>query len=177
MVVASPVMSQTNDPAKKTPADVMHEIRLKVLTTPSSQLSQKPTPEYPHVYAMLMDWPIDDTTVSVMASSVGDASIYTTGNFGVIGGIQHESVRSLAKSFVKVAEKHHDQAIATKEFAYPRPGRVRFYLICYDDVRMIEADAGSLASGKDKCSDLFIAGQHLLTELRQIVDKQNSGAL
>ena len=170
-------MSQTNDPAKKTPADVMREIRLKVLTTPSSQLSQKPTSEYPHVYAMLMDWPIEDTTVSVMASSVGDASIYTTGSFGVIGGIQHESVRSLAKSFVKVAERHYDQAIATKEFAYPGPGHVRFYLICYDDVRVIDADTGSLTNGKDRCSDLFIAGQRLLTELRRVVDKQKSGAL
>jgi hypothetical protein len=169
-------MSETNDPPKKTSADLMREIRLKILTSPSSELGQKPTLEYPHVYGMLMDWPIEEATVSVMASSVGDASIYTTGTFGVMGGIQHETVRDVAKSFVKLGEKHYDEAKPTKDFGYPQNGRVRFYLICYGDVRFIEADTESLTHGKGRCSDLFTAGQRVLTELRQIVDKQKSGA-
>jgi hypothetical protein len=159
-------MSETNDSPKKTSADLMREIRLKVLTSRSSELGQKPTLEYPHVYGMLMDWPIEEATVSVMASSVGDASVYTTGTFGVMGGIQHETVRDLAKSFVKLGEKHYDEARPTKDFSYPKSGRVRFYLLCYEDVRCIETDTGSLTSGKDRCSDLFIAGQRVLAELR-----------
>lgn len=165
-------MSQTNQPSKGNPAEMMRELRLKMLTTLPAEFSLKPTQEYPRVYGILMDWPIERATVSVVSLCSGDASIYTTGSFGVIGGVGHESVRGAAKSFVKAAEKHYDQAAPTKEYPYPRGGRVRFYLVCYDGVRAIEADLQSLTSGKDKCSNLFAEGQRVITELRQIALKQ-----
>jgi hypothetical protein len=55
---------------------------------------------------------------------------------------------------------------------YPEAGRVRFYLICYEGVRVIEADAESLASGKERDSELFIEGQRVIRELRLTVQKQ-----
>jgi hypothetical protein len=119
-----------------------------------------------------MDWPIDAGIVSVVSFSSGDASIYTTGTFGVFGGIGHETVRRTAKSFVKIAEKHFGQAIPTKDYPYPKPGRVRFYLVCYDGVRMIEADLEALRKGTDKLSDLYVEGQRVVTELRLITQKQ-----
>jgi hypothetical protein len=130
-------VSQTNEPSKKNSADAMRELRLKMLTTSPAELSQKPTAEYPHVCRVLMDWPIDTGTVSVVSLSTGDASIYTTGTFGVIGGIGHETVRSAAKNFVKIAGKYYDEATPTKDYAYPKPGRVRFYLVCYDENRVM----------------------------------------
>ena len=86
-------MSQTNEPPKKGPAELMRELRLKMLTTRPAELGQEPTQEYPHIYGILMDWPIETGIVSVVSLSSGDASLYTTGTFGVIGGIGHETVR------------------------------------------------------------------------------------
>src|SRR5882672_6762339 len=83
-------MSQTNEPPKKSPAELMRDMRLKMLTTPPADFGQKPTQEFPRVCGVLMDWPIDAGTVSVVSFSSGDASIYTTGTFGVFGGIGHE---------------------------------------------------------------------------------------
>src|SRR5437868_2213698 len=77
---------------------------------------------------------------TVVARNTGDASIYTTGTFGVIGGIGHEAVRLTAKKCVKVAEKHYEEATPTTEYPYPKTGRVRFYLVGYDGVRVIDAD-------------------------------------
>jgi hypothetical protein len=165
-------MSQTNEPPKKNPAEMMRELRLKMLTTPPAEFGLKPTREYPRVYGILMDWPIERGTVSVVSLCSGDASIYTTGTFGVIGGVGHEGVRSAAKNFVKAAEKHHGEAAPTKEYPYPTTGRVRFYLVCYDGVRAIEADLQSVMNGKDKCSDLYAEGQRVVTELRKITEKQ-----
>ena len=167
-------MPQTNEPPKKSAADVMREIRLKVLTTRPSQTGRSSTAEYPHVDTMLMDWPVEEGIVSLMASSVGDASIYTTGSFGVMGGVQFESVRALAQNFVKLGERYYSEAIPTKEHSFPQSGCVRFYLICYDEVRIIEGEATSLASGKDKLSDLFIHAQRVISELRQIVERQKA---
>lgn len=146
----------------------MREIRLKVLTTPPSRMNLAPTPEYPHVEAIIMDWPVRDTTLSVMASREGDGSIYTTGTFGLLGGGKYDNVRNAAKSFVKAGEKYYSDAVPTQDFPYPQPGHVRFYLICYDGVRMIDVDAASLESVKAKYSDLFAEGQKEINALRQV---------
>ena len=150
-------MSQTNEPPKKSPAELMREMRLKQLTMPPGEAGQKPTPEFPRVCAVLMDWPIEAATVTVLARNTGDASVYTTGTFGIIGGIGHEGVRSAAIDCVKVAERHFEDSSATKDYTYPKAGRVRFYLVCYDGVHVIEADLESVQARKDKCSDLYEA--------------------
>jgi len=171
LITSFPLFSQSESP-KKTPADAMREIRLKVLSTPPSQMSRKPTPEYPHVDGIIMDWALQDTILSVMASSAGDGSIYTTGNFGLFGGIKYDTVRNAAKSFVKLGEKYDSDAVSTRDFPYPQAGHVRFYLICYDGVRMIDVDVASLSSGTGKYSDLFAAAQKEISALRQIVQNQ-----
>jgi hypothetical protein len=172
------VMSQTNEPPKKSPAEVMRELRLKMLAAPGD-LELMPSPEFPRVCGVLMDWPIEMGTTSfvttVVSLSTGDASIYSTGTFGVFGGIVHATVRSAAKSFVRVGERHYDEATPTKDYPYPKTGRVRFYLVCYDGVRVIDADLESARRGADKYSDLYEQAQRVMTELRLITQKQKSG--
>jgi hypothetical protein len=170
-LAAVTAVAQSPAPVKKTPADVMREIRLKVLSTPPAQMNRKPTEEYPLVDGVIMDWPLQDTTLSVMASSAGDGSIYTTGDFGVIGGIKYDNVRNEAKNFVKLAEKYYSNATPTKEFPYAQRGHVRFYLMCYDGVRVIDADANSLSGANGKYSDLFDEAQRMIAALRQIAQE------
>ncbi|HWC60575.1 MAG TPA: hypothetical protein VHC44_12845, partial [Verrucomicrobiae bacterium] len=122
---------------------------------------------------VMMDWPMGTNVISVYGSCMGDASIYTTATFGVIGGIGHEPVRQAAREFVKIAETHFDNAVPTKDFPYPKPGRIHFYLVGYENVRIIDVDEGSLNKGASKYSDLGAAGQKLITELRQIVQKND----
>jgi hypothetical protein len=164
-------MPQTNEPPK-TAAELMREMRLKQLSMSPREFGEKPTGEFPHVCAVLMDWPIEGATVTAVARTTGDASVYTTGTFGVFGGIGHESVRSAAKSCVKVANKHFRGATPTKEYPYPKAGRVRFYLVGYDGVRFIDADLELVRTGKDKRSDLYEAAQKVVTELRLITQQQ-----
>lgn len=151
---------------------MMRELRIKMLTNSPAEIGQKSSPEFPRVCGVVMDWPIEAGTVSVVAFSTGDASVYTTGTFGVFGGIGHESVRNAAKNFVKVAEKHYDEATPTKEYPYPKAGRVRYYLVCYDGVRTFEADLETTRNGQTKSSDLYKEGQQVITELRLITQKQ-----
>ena len=165
-------MPQTNLPAQKNPAEMMREMRLKQLTMPPSEFSQTPTAEFPRVCAVLMDWPIAQGTVTVVARTTGDASIYTDGTFGVLGGIGHESVRRAATNCVSVAQRHFESATATKDYPYPKTGRVRFYLVGYDGVRVIDGDLEAVRTGNDSCSDLYEAAQSVVTELRMITQHQ-----
>jgi hypothetical protein len=165
-------MSQTNSPSTKNPAEMMREMRLKILN-PASQMGLKPSKDYPRIAAVLMDWPMGTNVISVYGACTGDASIYTTATFGVLGGVGHEPVRRAAHELVKIGEGHFDAAVSTKDFPYPKPGNICFYLVCYEEVRKIEVDEDSLNNGSSKYSDLGAAAQKLITELRQIV--QNNG--
>ncbi len=167
--------SQTNEPPKPSAAQAGRELRLKTLTTSPAELGQKPTSDHPRVAGVIMDFPLKDATASIVSFSSGDASIYTTGTFGVIGGFAHETVRSGAIDFVTACERHFDEATLTKDYSYPAAGRVRFYLICYDGVRVIDGDLQSLSSGKDKDSDLLVAGSRVWTEFRKVVQKKEKG--
>jgi len=151
---------------------MLRGLRLKILTTSASEWGLKPTQEFPRVYTALMDWPLGTNIISVYGSCTGDASIYTTSTFGVIGGIGHETVRSAAHQFVKLAETHYDDAIPTKEFPYPKPGHICFYLVCFDGVRRIDVTEESLRTSKDRCSDLGNAAQRLIAELRLVTEKK-----
>ncbi len=109
---------------------------------------------------------------TVVSFATGDASLYTTSTFGVIGGIGHESVRSAAKSFVQAADRYFADAKPTTDHAYPLPGKVKFYLITFHGVRVIDADFASICTMKDKYSSLFGQGQNVLTQLRLISEEK-----
>lgn len=166
------IMSQTNKPSPKSGVEVMRELRIKILTTSAPEMGLKPTQDFPRVHTALMDWPLGTNIISVYGSCTGDASIYTTSTFGVIGGIGHETVRDAAHQFVKIAETHYVDAVPTQNYPYPKPGHIYFYLVCFDGVRMIDVAEESLRTGKDKHSDLGNAAQRLIAELRMITEKK-----
>jgi hypothetical protein len=168
-------MSQTNLPPDKSRAEAMRELRLQALTTSPGQLGQKPTEEFPKVCRVVMDWPLEKATVTVAALNTGDASIYSTASFGVIGGFAHETVRAAAKNCVKVAQQYYDASHPTKDFPYPASDRIRFYLVGYDGVRVIDTDFETIKTGKSKFSELFLAAQKVVTELRLVTQRQKPG--
>ncbi len=163
-------MPQTNESPKKSLAEIMRELRLKMLSTKPAEYGLKPAPEFPHVSGLVMDWPLEKgPVVTLVSHATGDASLYTTGTFGVMGGIGHESVRAAATNCIKVAQKFYNAATPTKDFPYPKPDRVRFYLICYDEVRVIDADLAAIKNKTDNTRELYTAAQDVITELRLVV--------
>jgi hypothetical protein len=147
-------------------------LRLMMLTTSPKEIEISPSAEFPRVYGVLMDWPIPQSiTATVVAASDGTASLYTTSSFGILGGQNHESVRTAAKKFVKGADRFYDAAKPTKEYSYPAADRVRFYLLTFDGVRVIDTDFASINNHTSKYVELFSLGQDVLTELRQISEK------
>jgi len=153
-------------------ADAGKELRRMMLTMSPKDAGITPTKESPRVYAILMDWPIDDLTATVFSASSGAASLYTTSTFGIIGGEGHKSVRTAAKRLVRAADRYYDAAAPTTEYPYPRPDRVRFYLLTFQGVRFIETDFASVANGTGKYAELFRLGQEVLTELRIVTEKK-----
>ena len=130
-----------------------------------------PSAEFPRVYGVIMDWPLDNTTATVFSASDGTASLYTTSTFGIIGGQSHEPVRIAAKKFVKAADTFHDTATPTTDYPYPTSDRVRFYLLTFNGVRVIDTDLAAIENQSSKYAQLFGLAQEVLTELRQVPER------
>ena len=143
-----------------------------MLTTPPEKTDTKPTSEFPRIYGILMDWPIDDDLIAtVFSTSTGAASLYTTSTFGVIGGEAHENVRKAAISFVRATDSFYDDSTPTNNYPYPAADRVHFYFLTFGGVRVIDTDLSSLTDRTNKYSGLFDLGQRVVTELRLITEK------
>lgn len=157
---------------KKEPENAGRELRRMVLTTPASKMADKPSKDFPRVYGILMDFPIGEDIATILSSSSGTASLYTTSTFGIIGGEAHEKVREAAMKFVRAADRLYDEAKPTTDFSYAGSNRVRFYLLTYGGVRLVETDMGSIENGKSRYAEYFDLGQKVLTQLRLITEKK-----
>lgn len=156
---------------KKNPADAGRGLRLMMLTTPPNKIGLVPTKEFPRVYGILMDWPIGEQVATIFSASDGAASLYTTSTFGIIGGQGHETVRTAAINFVRAADRLYDSATPTTEYPYPSANRVRFYLLTFDGVRVLDTDLASIENNTGKYAEFFGLGQAVLTELRLVTEK------
>lgn len=137
-----------------------------ILTTPPEKSPSKPSAEFPRIYGILMDWPIGEDTATVFSASTGDASLYTTSTFGIIGGKGHTNVRKAALIFVRTADRYFDSSTPTDDYPYPTAGHVRFYFLTFKGVRVIDTDLASIEKGTSTYRELFGLGQNFLTELR-----------
>ncbi|WP_395747034.1 hypothetical protein [Prosthecobacter sp.] len=160
-------------PAAKSKAEEAGRgLRQMMLTMPPAEMGGKPAKDFPHVYGVLLDWPVSDSTATIFAASDGSASLYTTRAFGILGGIGHENVRTAAVKFTRAAGEFFETAKPVTEFPYPAPGQVHFYLLTFDGVRCIEADLAAIENGTSRHTALFVLGQNVLTELRIITEKK-----
>ncbi len=146
-------------------------LRQMALTTPAGELGFSSDSDFPRVYGVLMDWYIGEATATVMSMRDGTASLYTTSTFGIIGGHGHEAVRQAAARYVKLAARYVDSSKVVTEFPYPESGKVYYYLLMYDGVRLCVGDKSEIERGSDPTRPLFAAAQDVLTELRLITER------
>jgi hypothetical protein len=169
--VAATMPAPSHRESAPDPAEGMRKLRQRALTAAPADFGLQPTSDFPQVYGAVAEFPMDDGTLTIVSLRDGNASLYTTGTFGIIGGYAHERVRAASVAFVRAAQGHHDAAVAATDFPYPTPGRVRFYLLTFKGVRVIDTDLSSLEAGTSVYSALFARGNEVITELRKIATK------
>jgi hypothetical protein len=163
----------TQQPAlSKDPANAGRDLRQMILSTSAAEFGAKPTSDFPRVYGVLMDWPIGENFATIFSSSSGAASLYTTSTFGIIGGEGHAAVRTAAITFVQAADRLYDSAAPTSVYPYPASDRVRFYLLTFEGVRVVETDFASISSRTNNYVEYFDLGQAVLTELRLVTERR-----
>jgi hypothetical protein len=161
-----PVGVISGDPAKQ--ADVMKELRRKLLTTVKPDELLEGEDAKAKVWGVLMDVSFPSGTATLVSLRDGTASLYTTTGGGVLGGY---TAREQAKAFVVAAEKHLKEMSLTETFPYPANGRVKFYVLTRDGVLTAEAGLNELGERKHKLWTLYYAADQVLTQLRLASEK------
>lgn len=147
----------------KAPSEIMRDMRVMWLKTIPEKGSYKTETE---VVAVLMDWPIGDQIATILSSSGGDASLYTTSTFGIIGGIGHEKVRKAATDFVSCAQNFLYITSISPDYAYPDQNTLRVYLVTPSGVRRVSFPMSETEKKDSPARTLFFYGQEVLTQLR-----------
>jgi hypothetical protein len=153
---------------KNNPADIGKVLRLMALTMTPQSLQFSPDAENPQVYGLLTDWNVDKWTVSILAMKDGNASVYSTFTYGIIGGQGLESVQRAAARCAKEAGKYYAKSMPVSDYPYPKQGQVNFYLLTFDGVRLLVGDEAGINAGTDSTWPLFAATQDVLTEFRHV---------
>ena len=156
-------------PSAKLNADAMRDMHLLWLNTKPAA-SEASAPDT--VASVLMDWPLTEATATVLASSGGDASLYTTGTFGVLGGIGHENARRAAIAFTACAQRYLKLAVPTTDFSYPAADQIRFFFVTTTGVRSLTVSAAEVQRTGPPAADLFAHAQEVVTALRLITQSQ-----
>lgn len=145
-------------------AEIAGELRLQMLQRKPADLDLEVAPGQP--FSIVMDVAYPQAVASVVAALSGDASIYLSTGGGFLGGIEHESVREAAKTFVRQAAAHLDQLTKTTSYPYPTPGKVSFYAGTPEGTWFAEAGETELQAGTHPLSPLYAAGHEVIAALR-----------
>jgi hypothetical protein len=149
-------------------------LRHMILTTDPAKLAFAADADFPVVYGVVVDWPIDNATASIVALRDGTASLYTNSTFGIIGGSGHEKVRSAARACVLLAGDFAKACEPVTDYPYPPDNTVYYYLLTYSGVRRCSVSLSALEGGSDPTYPLFEAAQNVLTQLRLVVEAEDA---
>lgn len=157
---------------KKDPATIMRELRLMMLKSDPVEAGLTKEKVGGNAFGVVMDMPIGGGHTATITSFVtGDASLYTTSTFGVMGGVGHEPVRREAREFVREAERYLEDGILVTDFTYPDSETVFFYILTFDGVYRVEAKMKDIEGSKTRLRNLYGAGQKVLTQIRLTTQK------
>ena len=142
------------------------ELRQLAFDTKPSELGFTADEEFPKVYGVVIDWPVEDQMATIVALRDGTASLYTTKKYGIIGGDSRPAAREAAVMCTRTAGHFLDTAKRAEKFPYPKQGEVFFYFLTYDGVFVASAKEAALFDESDPHTVLFAWGQRVLTELQ-----------
>lgn len=124
------------------------------------------------VWGVLMETGYPEAAVTLVALGDGTASLYFSSGGGVIGGGPHPSIDAAARRLVGLAGSHLSKMSRTSEFPLPASGEVTFYVLTTNGVLQADAREETLGAGDHPLSELFFAGHHVITGLREVTEKR-----
>ena len=148
------------------------ELRHQALHRSRVELGLPKPSEATRPWGVLMETTYEDASVTVFAVSDGNASIYLSTGGGYIGGVGHEAVRRAAVNMVRVAGTLAPLLSPAETYPLPDRGRTIFYVRTEAGVLTGGATEAELGQRRHPLSELFFAGQDVITQFRLVNEKK-----
>ena len=127
-------------------------------------------------WCALLEFGVDSGTATLVAVADGTVSFYTSTGGGVIGAGEHHAVRAAAERFLdEAAEASVFMRQAADIPSTPSAGNVALHVRTFDATLSKELPEDALVRGRHELSQLYAAGQDLLTEVR-LLDEAAEGS-
>ena len=106
--------------------------------------------------------------VTIVSLVTGDASMYTSGNSGVIGGMAHAGVKNAAIAFVKTSQNYFHKMQIAKNLDTPKAGDIKIFILTNKHKYSYEAPENDITNEKSDWAELFYKGNDVITQLRLV---------
>jgi hypothetical protein len=159
-----------NDPFGRPLAPIYLELRSRILTLDPLSIGIEQMDGRPIVWAVLFELGYPNGIATTVAIRDGTASMYMSSGGGVIGGAGRSEVAAEATRFVEAVEVDIEALEPTDQPPLPAPNRVAINARTFVGTRTGQAATAELTSGRHRLSTLYVAGQDLITQLRQAVE-------
>ena len=182
VVGAAWILDATNGPHGTAPGEAPGEVPLapptvslreQVLHTTADKAGVAPIRR---VWGVVMERGYAKGTASVIALADGTASLSLSTGGLVTGGKAYPPAHAAALKLCEQAADSLSETSAAHDFPWPAKGRVRFYVLAVDGVRVAESDivANRADRDHDPLAPLRAAGEAVLDALK---DGTNKGLL
>ena len=152
-------------------------LRNMAFSTTPEQLGLQIPSDQTRVYGIVMDWDMGVAVATTVAYETGDASMYLSTGGGVIGGGQHDNVRTVVAPYVKKGQDYLDKATKTDLTLLPDKNCVRFYLLTNKGTYYEQETITNIENEKSAWFPLFEEANKVLTELRLTSEKKQKNGL
>lgn len=145
-------------------AEVYSEMRQQVLQLTPDQLGNE-VAEGPLV-ALMMETGYPEAVATLVAVADGTTSLYFSNGGGVIGAGEHAPVAAANRRLLEAAKSVLSQLSDVSDPSPPPDGLTQFVAVTRDGLRGAGAPEKELGEGQHALSQLFYAGQDVLTQIR-----------
>jgi hypothetical protein len=159
-------------PGDERPEHYYVELRHRALHRSRVELGLPKPSEATRPWGVIMETTYEEASVTVFAVSDGNASIYLSTGGGYIGGVSHEAVRRAAVNMVRVAGTLASLLSPAETYPLPDRGRTIFYVRTEAGVLTGGATEAELGQRRHPLSELFFAGQDVITQFRLVNEKK-----
>jgi len=158
------------------PNGVYSGLRQMALSTIRSE-SEIPaaSPDAP-AWGVLMETGHGEVTVTLRAFGDGTTSLYLSNGGGILGGNQHEVLRSATGRLIDQANHSLAHLEPCDAFPIPAPEHTVFYVLTDAGVLTGGALQNDLGYGRHPLSTLFQAGHDVISQLRLISESGKTDA-
>ena len=153
------------------------ELRTRLLAVRPSEIGLPHDPSAP-IVGVTMETGIDGAVAMLACLAAGTVSVYLSNGTAIIGGGQHETVRSAATELLGITNKYAAEYIAAAspgpQPELPRSGRVHFYLLTHSGIHSADCSQEDLEAHMDPFANLYTNCHVLMSEVREIEERHRA---